>query len=163
MTTINSRKFKNLVLHISNSPYVPNLAKTKLWKLIYFIDVTALRETGQTITGSEYIKYERGPVPSRGEKILKQVQTEGKISIEQEMYSSYRINKIVPMVSPESEVFSEYEIGLIDKICQNYGSKTASYLSNASHDEPAWYFAKMLDKLPPDLMFYGASEDPEGL
>ena len=163
MKTVNAEKFKDLVLHISNSPYVPNLAKTKLWKLIYFIDVTSLRETGQSVTGSEYIKYEHGPVPSRGEKLLKQVQSEGKISVEQEIYTSYRINKIVAQAPSESKIFSEHEINLIDRICQNYGSKTASYLSNASHDEPAWHYAKLQNKLSPELMFYGASEDTEGL
>jgi len=160
---INSEKFKTLVLHIANSPYVNDLGKVKLWKLIYFIDTNALRETGQTITGSEYIKYEHGPVPSRGDKILKQMKKENKIDIQQEIYSSYRINKIVPQDMPETNIFSEEEISLIDKTCQNYGVRTAGYLSEVSHDEPAWHYAKMLNKLSPKLMFYGAVEDPEGL
>lgn len=160
---INSEKFNNLVLHIGNSPYVQLLGTTKLWKLIYFIDTNALRETGSTITGSEYIKYEHGPVPSRGEKLLKQMQRDNKISIEQECSGSYRINKIVSQIEPESNVFSEYEINLIDKTCRNYGSKTASYLSEISHDEPAWHYAKMLEKLSPELMLYGSTEDIDGL
>lgn len=161
--TINSEKFNNLVLHISNSPYVQFLGTTKLWKLIYFIDTTALRELGSTITNSEYIKYEHGPVPSRGEKLLKQMQQRNKISVEQECYGSYRINKIISQVAPESNIFSEYEINLIDRTCRDYGSKTASYLSEVSHSEPAWHYAKMLEKLSPELMLYGAAEDTEGL
>ncbi len=160
---INSEKFKTLVLHIANSPYVRDLGKVKLWKLIYFIDTNALRETGHNITGSEYIKYEHGPVPSCGEKILKQMKKECKIDVHQEVYSSYRINKIVAQGMPETNIFSEDEISLIDRTCQNYGAKTASYLSEVSHDEPAWHYAKMLDKLSTELMFYGAEEDREGL
>ena len=161
--TINSEKFNTLVLYIGNSPYVQFLGTTKLWKLIYFIDTNALRETGSTITGSEYIKYEHGPVPSRGEKILKQLQRGNEIAIEQECYGSYRINKIVCQVAPENNILSEYEISLADKICRDYGSKTASYLSEISHSEPAWYYAKVLEKLSPELMLYGAGEDSEGL
>jgi hypothetical protein len=62
----NTHKLDALILYQGKSPHVGDLGVTKLWKLIYFIDVSFLRETGMSLTGSDYIKYDHGPVPSCG-------------------------------------------------------------------------------------------------
>ncbi|MEZ4828944.1 MAG: Panacea domain-containing protein [Bacteroidia bacterium] len=160
---VNDNKFQALVLHIGNSPLVSNLGMTKLWKLIYFIDSEALRELGDSISGSDFIKYEHGPVPAKGEKIIQKMQKSEAIEIIQEKFSSYRISRIVARINSSDDIFSAVEIALIDKILQKYGQFTAAYLSELSHREPAWYFAESLQKLKPDLMLYGFEEDPEGL
>jgi uncharacterized phage-associated protein len=156
-------KLKNLILHIGANPHVQNLGETKLWKLIYFIDATSLRETGRSLTGSDFIKYDHGPVPSRGEKSLKQLSRNGDIDIVQEQFPSFRINRVVATTPPVKELFSVAELKLIGRICRAYGDKTAAYLSELSHLEPAWHYAERLNKLSPDLMLYGAAEDPEDL
>ena len=156
-------KLKNLILHIGANPHVLNLGETKLWKLIYFIDATALRELGQTITGSDFIRYDHGPVPSRGEKSLKQLSRDGDISIVQEQFPSYRINRVVATAPPAEKVFSAAELELIGRICRAHGGQTAAWLSELSHREPAWHYAGHLDKLSPELMAYGAAEDSEDL
>ena len=156
-------KLKNLILHIGANPHVQNLGETKLWKLIYFIDATALRELGQTITGSDFIRYDHGPVPSRGEKSLKQLSRDGDITIVQEQHPSYRINRVVAASAPEKDVFSAAELELIGRIFRTHGDKTAAWLSELSHREPAWHYAGHLDTLSPELMLYGAAEDAVGL
>jgi uncharacterized phage-associated protein len=156
-------KLKNLILHIGANPHVQTLGETKLWKLIYFIDATALRETGRTVTGSEFIRYDHGPVPSRGEKSLKQLSRAGCIEIVQEQLPSYRINRVVVTTPPANAVFSAEELELIGRVCRAFGSKTATYLSELSHREPAWHYAGHLKTLSPELMLYGAAEHPEGL
>ena len=156
-------KLKNLILHIGANPHVRNLGETKLWKLVYFIDVTALRETGRTITGSDFIRYDHGPVPSRGEKSLKQLSRDGRIAIVQERFPSFRINRVVVSDPPEEKIFSAAELDLIGRICRAYGDKSAAYLSELSHREPAWHYAGQLAPLSPELMLYGAAEDPEDL
>jgi len=156
-------KLKNLILQIGANPHVQNLGETKLWKLIYFIDATALRETGQSITGSAFIRYEHGPVPSRGEKSLKQLSRDGEISIVQEQFPAYRINRVIANAAPAAKVFSAAELELIGRVCRAYGNMTATYLSELSHREPAWHYARHLDKLSSELMLYGAAEDPEDL
>ena len=156
-------KLKNLILHIGTNPHVQNLGETKLWKLIYFIDATSLRETGRTVTGSDFVRYDHGPVPSRGEKSLKQLSRDGDITIVQEQLPSYRINRVVATTPPAEKVFSAAELKLIGRICRAFGDKTATYLSELSHREPAWHYAGRLDKLSPELMLYGTAEDPEDL
>ena len=64
-------KLKAAMLCIASRPDVTGLGLTKLCKLVYFADARHLREAGASITGSEFIKYQHGPVPSRGEKAVK--------------------------------------------------------------------------------------------
>ena len=39
------------------------LGKTKLYKLMYFLDFTHFRDTGRPVTGMEYFAWPMGPVP----------------------------------------------------------------------------------------------------
>ena len=52
-----TRKLEELIVHLGQHPEVVSLGLTKLWKLIYFIDARAVRELGEPVTGSEFIKY----------------------------------------------------------------------------------------------------------
>jgi uncharacterized phage-associated protein len=159
---LNTHKLDDLILYLGKSPHVGNLGVTKLWKLIYFIDVSFLRETGMSLTGSDYIKYDHGPVPSHGQKRLDLLGKHGRVQVKAEDHGSYRQNHVLT-VEEESPAFSEEEHSLIDAVCRRYGRKTASYLSELSHDEPAWFHAEKLQKLSPMLMCYGSQEDEEGL
>ncbi len=156
-------KLRNLVLAVAAHPEVKNLGVTKLWKLIYFADVTALREHGTTITESEFIKYPHGPVPSRGERVLKAMRRDGAVSTEQRAVGRFTQTCIEGSAHADLNVFSREERDVIDKVCRELGGETAQALSELSHDEPAWVVASELDKLDPQLMHYGRSEDPEGL
>lgn len=158
----NTHQLDDLILYLGSSPHVENLGITKLWKLIYFIDVAFLRETGATLTGSEYIKYDHGPVPSRGDKRLKHLDKEGRVRVKAEDHGSYRQTRVFT-VDEGKPGFPAEELRRIDAVCLCYGRKTASYLSELSHDEPAWIHAEKLQKLSPTLMCYGSKEDAEGL
>lgn len=156
-------RFQQLVLLIASSPLVSDLGMTKLWKLIYFIDTALLRREGHSLTGSEFVKYPHGPVPSRGEKLIKQMRKEDLIAVTQEQHPGYRINRVIAKVPADEGVFSATELETIRQVLMRYGQQTATYLSELSHREPAWHFAGELQKLSESLMYYGAEEDPEGL
>ncbi len=157
-------KLKNLILLIGSHCKVSQLGLTKLYKLIYLSDVLALRELGQSITGSDYIKYEHGPVPSRGEKSIKKLKADGAIDSQLvELDSSMKMNRITSLKAADRRHFSSGELAVIERVCVTYGSWTATALSELSHKEPAWVAAVMLDKMSHSLMHYGLEEDSEGL
>lgn len=161
--SVNLEKLKAVVLFIGAHPSVSDLGQTKLYKLIYFSDVRHLRATGSSITGSEYIKYQHGPVPSRGEKAIKQLRANGSIDVEQVPFADYVMNKITVHESPSGSVLTPSEIETLSVVCESLGRINASSLSRLSHDEPAWVYAEQLQKLSPELMMYGHVEDVEGL
>ncbi len=159
----NSIKLANLILFMANHPQVKNLGVTKLWKLIYFVDAMALRDTGETITGSEFIKYEHGPVPSKGERILKRLRKNDQIKIENKSLHGYLLTNVVALAESDSDIFSDTELEIISDVCDRYGMQTAQKLSELSHQEPSWKLAKDLQKLDVRLMSYGSREDSAGL
>ncbi len=158
-----SRKLEELIVHLGSHPKVENLGLTKLWKLIYFVDTRALREMGETITDSEFIKYEHGPVPSRGEKHLKSLVKRGEVQTKPRTVGQMKLNEVISVRHPDLSVFSTDELAIVESVCQELGKKSATILSDLSHAEPAWHYATLLDKLSPELMAYGYAEDPDGL
>ncbi len=156
-------RFRQLVLLIANSPLVSDLGMIKLWKLIYFIDTALLRSEDRSLTESEFIKYPHGPVPSRGEKIIKQMRKANLIEVVQDQYHGHRINRVVAKVPANEQTFSESEHNIIIEVLQQYGRQTAAYLSELSHREPAWHYAGGFQKLSPSLMYYGVAENPLAL
>ncbi len=156
-------KLEELIVYLGSHASVENLGLTKLWKLIYYVDATALRELGEPVTGSEFIKYEHGPVPSRGEKHLKRLVRDGELTTTPRTVGGKTLNEVKAVRKPDLTHFSPPELALINAVCKELGRKSATALSELSHHEPAWHYARMMDKLSPELMAYGQAEDPDGL
>ena len=161
--SLDREKLKAAIVFISSNPSVESLGLTKMYKLVYFSDVAHLREYGRTITGSEYIKYQHGPVPSRGEKCIKQLKRDGLLESEKVPYAGYEMIALRATSEPDESVFEERELKTLVSVCKRLGGRTAAELSDLSHEEPAWITAPMLEKLSAELMMYGAAEDPDGL
>ncbi len=160
---MNSRKLEELITYLGNQPGVTNLGLTKLWKLIYFVDSKALRELGETITGSEFIKYEHGPVPSRGDKLVRQMTRRDELSTQPRNIGGLTLNEVRTTRLPAPDAFSKEELEVINSVCAEFGRRSAKDLSDLSHREPPWHYAEMRAKLSPELMLYGSGEDAEGL
>jgi len=54
-------KLLNALVYFSRNTH--SCGKTKLFKLLYFLDFIHFRETGKTVTGLYYYAWEKGPVP----------------------------------------------------------------------------------------------------
>lgn len=160
---MHKKKLQELIVHLGSHPGVRNLGLTKLWKLIYFVDSKALREFGEAVTSSEFIKYQHGPVPSRGEKSLKQLVRREEVTTAPRQVGGVTLNEVKSIRGADLSVFSAGELALIDCVCDELGGKSASVLSDLSHKEPAWHYAELMAKLSPELIAYGQSEDPDGL
>lgn len=161
--SFNREKLKEAILYISRHPSVRDLGLTKLYKLVFFSDAYHLRAHGQSITGSDYIKYEHGPVPSRAEKCIKALRRDSLIETETVPFAGYQMIAVRPIGDLPLSQLSEDEIATLDCVCRKLGSETAKALSERSHLEPAWIATKMLDKIEPQLIMYGVTEDPDGL
>lgn len=54
-------KLINVILFFAQN--VRALGKTKLFKLLYFLDFEHYRETGRSVTGMDYFAWKMGPIP----------------------------------------------------------------------------------------------------
>ena len=70
---INEKKYKNIILFFARKIQNGTLGKLKLMKLLYYLDFDFFEKYGRSVTGDEYLRFEHGPVPRMGEKILKEM------------------------------------------------------------------------------------------
>ena len=160
------KKLENLALLIASHPKVQKLGQTKLYKLIFYCDVTHLREYGESITRSEYIKYQFGPVPSRAEKALKHLKKENALDVTRKVLDKTGDIEMIEIKAhrkPDRSLFTKEEMATVNLVAEKLGKVSAVQLSDLSHKEPAWIEADMHEKLDPELMFYGQEEDSDGL
>ncbi|MBS3918077.1 MAG: SocA family protein [Deltaproteobacteria bacterium] len=57
----NREKLLNALVYFSKNTNL--CGKTKLFKLLYFLDFIHFRETGRSVTGLDYYAWDKGPVP----------------------------------------------------------------------------------------------------
>ena len=107
---VNLRKLMQLIVFFAHHEAVKPLGKTKLFKLLYFTDVTHLRTVGQPITGAEYLKYPYGPVPMQGNFALKELQKHRLISQKRTQITSKRfMRELTALQMPDMTIFTEQE------------------------------------------------------
>ncbi|HMX38733.1 MAG TPA: Panacea domain-containing protein [Saprospiraceae bacterium] len=140
---------------------IPHLSLTKLLKLLYITDETAMRETGTPITWLEYRVWKRGPVPA---EIYQEIKHGEKMTIGGHLVSLDDYIQVKKQESPrrpgQEEVFieakgeddlsmlSDYEIQLLHQVIGQFGSMNAGELVNFLHEEGSlWHKAVQEHKL----------------
>lgn len=61
-------KLANAILYFHR--HTENLTVEKLYRLLYLLDFEHFRQTGQSVTGMEYVARESGPVPERLDRMI---------------------------------------------------------------------------------------------
>lgn len=134
---INIQKYENLIIRIVNSIDSSNLGKTKLYKLLFFIDYENFKKNGNTITGDDYLRYPMGPVPKSFWEVVRVMEDNGKIEYKNEI-------KYYPMVcfkalkEEEPHIFESEEEEVINSTIESKKNLTRQQLINQTHDEDVW-------------------------
>lgn len=110
----------------------------KALKLIWLSDRYHLRNHGRTITGDKYYALKNGPVASHTKDII----VKKHLTTEQSQYSSSFVNVEGYLLSsnsnPNTNVFSQKELEVINTIFDCYKSMTEFEISEFSHNFPEW-------------------------
>lgn len=158
---LDRRKFEELILHISKQ-YVsdPLYGTTRLNKVLYFADFLAYAELGNPITGAEYIREKRGPVPRPVRApllVLTQMKHAGRLRLNetpgQLLGKPITLVTPVPLSEPDLIVFTEDEMGLIDSIIEQFRGWRSGTISKYSHQFPQWHSVPLNETIPYELAF----------
>lgn len=121
----------------------PDAGLTKLLKLIYFADYHHYRDHLSTITGSDYVALERGPVMDNYKEKLESLEARGILSTREVKVFGHELPKkeYLPLMEPNTDLFSESELATLEEVVRKYGSLTGVALSNLTHEEALpWSF-----------------------
>lgn len=131
-STINKDKVGNLMAYLAER--IKPLYHTKLIKLLYFIDEYAVKDNGIPITWLEFNVWEKGPVAPE----TFYMKNEGNQNLFSEYISIKKIGdsfKILPNKTFSDDLFSEYELGIIDKVISDLGNERTEKLIKISHEK----------------------------
>lgn len=125
----------------------PNFGMTKLLKVLYRADFESFARYGEPITGTQYKKFEHGPVSQVALDMRDEMKERGEIAIAKEGYSPYLRNRVIPLREANLDSFSGRDIALVDGIIQMFHGFTARDVSEFSHDH-AWRAVADFEMIP---------------
>lgn len=152
--------YKNAVLYFLKYCNNRYLGKTKLNKLLYYLDFISFRDHKKTVTGDVYIHQEYGPVPATVEEILTSLKTQGVIDAKAIPHKDGEKIKFEIKDSKffDENVFSNQQKELLKKICDEFGAWTTDKIVTQTHLEAPWFFSKPLEivdyKYSKDIDFF---------
>ena len=143
MAKINQKKYKNAVLFFARKIQNGTLGKLKMMKLLYFLDFDFFEKFGRSITGDEYLRFENGPVPHMGEKILKEMNGKEIKITKRKVGEGYNDQMHIEALTDfDVNVFEKEELLMLEEIASKWEKFTGSEMKNASHGEAPWIATK---------------------
>jgi len=106
--------------------------KTKLLKLLYFLDFYHFKQTGSSVTGLDYFAWEMGPVPKElFEELAGNMKTDLKSAIHP--LPSEGFQQIRPKKKFDNQYFSKRELDLLEKISYIFEDAQADAMIETTH------------------------------
>lgn len=145
-------RLRELILYISDKCVDdPTFGVTKLNKILAFADFASFAVRGNPITGAEYMKLGKGPVPRRMIPIRKELEAEQDIIIKKRDYYSQEQHRVIALKQANLDIFNAHDIALVDDYIRLLWGKTAKEVSEMSHGM-AWQVAENKDLIPYQAM-----------
>ena len=132
-------KFEKILLYILSSCWAkPNVWKTLIYKLLYFVDFWYYKNFWKSLTWLKYIKFPRWPVPYDFDVLINFMKEKALLTPIVTQYYWKLQYKLIPNKTVEDDELSETEREHIDNIIDKYSNCSASEISEISHNEMAW-------------------------
>lgn len=128
--TNNREKLINSIIFFAKN--TDKCGKTKLLKLLYFLDFKHFKETGKSITGLDYYAWGMGPVPKKlFEEISGRMGTDLQAAIHELPEEEFK--KIRPKKKFDDKYFSKREMKLLEEIAFIFKESTADQMIESTH------------------------------
>jgi uncharacterized phage-associated protein len=143
------QKLGELILYIASCcESDPRFGATKLNKILYFADSLSYTEYGEPITGAQYMKEAKGPVPVRFLPVREKLKASGDIAVQQRPFFGHPQTRIIPLRQPNLELFRSRDIALVDHVIRALRFHNATTVSEFTHDKKPWQIARLRENIP---------------
>lgn len=151
----NVQKFKEVLLYVlSRVGAFPNVGKTVLFKLLYFIDFDYYEKFEEQLMGATYRKEAYGPLPVEFSTIVTQMIQKGELQEIKGTYFDHEQIKYLPLRKPNLSGLSANETETIDEVLKKYGGKSATEISDIAHRDVPWKVHNMHEVIDYESVFY---------
>jgi uncharacterized phage-associated protein len=154
IVTHNREKLLNAIIYfIENSG---SMGKTKLFKLLYFLDFEHFKETGRSVTGLEYHAWKMGPVPVALQEEIENPEADFIETLDVEFGESngYKFTNFKSKSKFDSKYFTKRELRLLKDIADRYFMDIAKEMVFRTHlEKEPWHRVwevekRRFDKIP---------------
>lgn len=139
MATHNKEKLYNAITYLVTDAWTP---KTKLYKLLYYIDFEHYRETGRSITGLEYQAWEMGPVPVQLHEYIDIGEPEllERFEVEERRLKIGKSIHLTPKKPFDDSHFTKRELRILQDVKERFDLYNASDMIGQTHlPGQAWH------------------------
>ena len=134
-----AEKLQHVILYFLERINNVHLGKTKLMKLLYFVDFDHYEAYGRPVTGAPYRKLPHGPYPKDADKLLSKMKADGllrELSSSRGGYNQSRLITVNAKFDPSK--FSGEELQTLERVAARWGDATAAQIEAATHSEAPW-------------------------
>lgn len=148
------QKLAELIIYIAQrSEGDDKFGATKLNKILFFSDFSHYAQHGQSITGQEYQALPQGPCPRRLMPIQRRLARQNAIAVLERTYYGHRQNRTFALRDPDLSLFTASEIALVDRIIHRHWQKSATEISDHSHQFAGYRAAREGETIPYNVVF----------
>jgi hypothetical protein len=149
----NPKRFEELVLYIAErTTDDPEFGSTKTAKVLYHSDVEAYRELGESITGTEYQAWERGPYPPALKGARQLLKASGRAMVQRG--AQYEADRIIPTTKRPADLaavgITREQAAIVDRWIKRVEKLSSNEVSRRSHKDPGWRVAAKDGVMPMD-------------
>ena len=159
--SIDILKYENAILYLCKKSGGKVEGMTKLYKLLYYIDFGHFeyKESMKTITGDEFKHRDNGPVPISCAAIINEMIKVGKLQTELvDIGYDNPMTVFVALNDPDTSVFDEDEIYILEYVIKKYGRLSGTELSRLTHAEAPYVATDSGETIPFELGFYRGTD-----
>jgi uncharacterized phage-associated protein len=156
----NREKLLNALIYFSKNTRV--CGKTKLFKLLYFLDFIHFRETGKSVTGLDYYAWDKGPVPQDLFHELKQPDKdleETVILLKKSADEDDRLCRVIAKKPFDANFFSRREMKIMKNLSFIFKDALAKDMVEITHLTGAPWDKTIKEKGPGKKIDYSLAVD----
>jgi len=132
-------KLQQVILYFLEHINNVHLGRTKLLKLLYFVDFGHYEAHGLPVTGATYRKLPHGPYPDKVEKLIAKMEKAGlvrEVKVDHKGYAQHRLITLNGKFDPAR--FSGTELQALERVAADWADATAAQIEAATHREAPW-------------------------
>ncbi len=136
---LDRKKLEQVVLFFLERINNTNLGRTKLMKLLYYVDFDHYENHGKAITWAKYRKLPHGPVPDKADKVVDKMVSSGALTAIVGECGGYTQNRLVSATAEfDASLFTADELLTLQAVAARWEHATAKEIESASHREAPW-------------------------
>lgn len=163
-TTLDRAKMEHVILFFLERINNLTLGRTKLMKLLYFVDFDHFEKHGRPITFAKYRKLPHGPVPDKADEIIKDMETRGDVRKVQGRAGDFVQQRLLTAKAKfDPAVFSGDELQTLELVAAQWVDATAKEIESATHKEAPWAATENGKAIDYEMALYRAPCPEEGI